>query len=210
MKIISFIFLIFGLIVLVQVGLPLANFKIWENSFLKQSSPLTSPEQVQENVLGVSIENDNNFPAFISTWQRDSKTSYDHFYVSIPSINLDKAEVFIDSNDLSRGLAHLPGSALPGEKGNVFISGHSALPLIFNQNTTTVFSDLLKVKQKDIIKVNIGGTEFSYEVINIKIVDPKDLSVIYPKDATGRYITLMTCVPPGLNTKRLVVLGELK
>jgi LPXTG-site transpeptidase (sortase) family protein len=40
-------------------------------------------------------------------------------------------------------------------------------------------------------------------------VDPKDVSVINPPDGSGRYLTLMTCVPPGFNAKRLIVLAKL-
>ena len=57
--------------------------------------------------------------------------------------------------------------------------------------------------------INAGGTNFKYKVIELKIVSPNDLSVIYPVDNLGRYISLMTCVPPGINTKRLVVTGKM-
>ena len=33
--------------------------------------------------------------------------------------------------------------------------------------------------------------------------------VLNPPDNKGRYITLMTCYPPGLNFKRLIVLGKM-
>ena len=64
------------------------------------------------------------------------------------------------------------------------------------------------VEKGDLIKVSAGG-EFTYKVLGIRVVDPKDTSVTLPPDGVGRYISLMTCVPPGLNTKRLVVLGKM-
>ncbi len=208
MKIFSFALLIVGLAVLVQISLPLAGYKIWEAVVVKEALPLASPQA--GHVLGISINSNDNFPRFISTLTRETKTPYDKFYLTVPSIRIENQEVFIDSNDLTRGLAHLPGTALPGEKGNVFISGHSALPLIFNSDTKTVFSALPKIKKGEKIEVVIGGSKFVYLIESIKIVDPKDVSVILPPNPQGRYITLMTCVPPGLNTKRLVVLGKLE
>src|SRR5256884_2553325 len=49
------------------------------------------------------------------------------FSLTIPKLKINKAIVEVDSNDLSKNLAQLPGSALPGEKGNLFVSGHSII-----------------------------------------------------------------------------------
>ena len=207
MKFFSFALLIIGLIVLIQVSLPVLGFKIWEMAVSEESLSLASPQIGTAQVLGISINGGNSY--FTSSLTRGTKAPYDKFNLTVPSIKIDDQEVLIDSNDLTNGLAHLPGTALPGEKGNVFISGHSTLPLIFNNSTKTVFSNLPKIKKGEKIEVTIGGSKFVYLVENIKIVDLKDVSVILPLDPLGRYITLMTCVPPGLNTKRLVVLGKL-
>ncbi len=126
----------------------------------------------------------------------------------MPSINLRDEIVYVDSNDLTQGLIHLPGAPLPGEKGNVFISGHSALP-IFSKVKKALFANLPNAKIGDQLVVTALGTNFVYKVMDIKVVAPEDISVINPPDETGRYITLMTCVPPGFNTKRLVVVGKL-
>lgn len=210
MKKVSVVLLTLGILVLLQVSFPLISFKLWEIANAASDLPLISPISSPEQVLGISVENtENNFPAFISTKLRDSKPLYDRFYLTIPSLKIDQVEVLVDSNDLTSNLAHLPGSALPGEKGNVFISGHSTLPLIFTKETNTLFGNLPKLKKGDEIKIGIGKGQFSYKVMGMRIIDPKDLSVILPPDEMGRYITLMTCVPPGLNTKRLVVLGQL-
>ncbi len=123
-------------------------------------------------------------------------------------MNINDATVKVDSNDLSESLAHLPGSALPGEKGNVFISGHSALSRLFSLKTV-LLANLSDLKKGDKIMINAAGAKFIYQVIELKVVDPTDLSVINPPDTKGRFITLMTCVPPGLNFKRLVVLGKM-
>lgn len=210
MKIFFFALLIIGLAVLIQVSIPMVGFRLWEIAVVQETLPLASPQIGGTQVLGISINSDNNFPYFISTLSRETKTPYDKFYLTIPSLKIEDQMVLVDSNDLTNGLVHLPGTALPGEKGNVFVSGHSTLPLIFNSNTKTVFSTLPKIKKGEKIEIIIGGSKFVYVIENMRIVDPKDVSVILPPNPQGRYITLMTCVPPGLNTKRLVVLGKLE
>ena len=105
-------------------------------------------------------------------------------------------------------MIHLPGSALPGEKGNIFISGHSALNRFFSLKNA-LFANLLDLRKGDEIVVERLGVKYRYEVYELKVVDPGNTSVINAPDSVGRYISLMTCVPPGLNFKRLVVLGKM-
>ena len=209
-KVIPLFFLLAGIFILAQIALPIINYKFWEATNIEEKSILASPLSDGNEVLGVSIQNTgDNFPALISSVERDF-TPYPNFLISVPSLDIEEAKVIVDSNDLTLSLAHLPGTALPGEKGNVFISGHSAIPIVYNGNKNygAIFAKLQRLEKGDIIKVSAGG-EFSYKVLGIKVVDPKDTSIILPPDGVGRYISLMTCVPPGLNTKRLVVLGKM-
>lgn len=197
-----------GVFLLMQVLLPLVSFESWKIIHQINNNPLVSPQISQKDVLGISIQNNGNFPAFISTARRSAISGYSRFTISVPKIKIDKESVEVDSNDLSSGLVHLPGSSLPGQKGNVFISGHSALSQVLNIKNI-VFSRLPQLKKGDQIIVEALGSKYIYEVIDLKIVNPSDLSVLFPIDEQGRYISLMTCVPPGLNYKRLVVLGKL-
>lgn len=209
-KIVSLSFLFLGVFILIQVVMPVISFQVWELAQkFENETVLISPQKSGERVvLGISIENKDNFPAFVSNIKRQIAAPYAQFKVSVPRLKLEDVSVDVDSNDLSRGLVHLPGSALPGERGNVFISGHSALtPLISFKKA--FFAKLSDLKKGDEIMVEAAGTKFRYQVVTLKVVDPKDTSVINPPDKMGRYVTLMTCVPPGLNFKRLVVLGKL-
>lgn len=197
-----------GIFLLMQVILPLASYKIWEIGQNYTNSLLISPKSSDTKILGVSIENKDNFSSIVSNIKRESVPNYSQFTISIPKLNIDYSQVMVDSNDLSSNLAHLPGSALPGEKGNVFISGHSSLSNLFSLKKAE-FARLTELKKGDLIEVDVLGVKFKYVVDQLKIIDPKDLSVINPPDTQGRYISLMTCVPPGLNLKRLVVLGKM-
>lgn len=216
-KLLSGIFISIGMFFLIQVSLPLLNFELIQQKFLSaENNSLISPQKHKyAAVLGVSIQTDDQFPAIVSDLIRDSKPDYNHFFLSVPNLNMNEEEVMLDSNDLNQGLAHLPGSGLPGEKGNVFVSGHSALPVsmnlasFFGKGIKPIFSSLITMKKGDQIYVRAGGTKYTYQVISTKLVKPSDTSVIYPPDPSGRFITLMTCVPPGLNTSRWIVLGKL-
>lgn len=208
-KLISLGFLSVGIFVLLQVILPIVSFQFWTLGQSLNNQVLISPNKPSgEQILGVSIQNKDNFPTFVSSLTRETKPSYSQFQLSVPKLNLEEAKVYVDSNDLSLGLIQLPGSALPGEKGNLFVSGHSALRPWFGLKTA-VFAKLNDLKKGDQILVWAEGAKFTYHVVDLKVVDPADLSVIPPPDDLGRYISLMTCVPPGLNFKRLVILGKM-
>lgn len=215
-KIFSLGFLFLGMFLLMQVVLPIVSFQLWElGQKIENSADFVSPQSGGGRVvLGISIEKNvfveekDNFPAFISKNIRQTIPSYSRFSISIPKLRIDNLSVEVDSNDLSSGLVQLPGSGLPGEKGNVFISGHSALNPLFGLKKAA-FARLQDLKKGDRIILEAEGTQFIYEVEALKVVDPKDLSVINPPDKMGRYVSLMTCVPPGLNFKRLIVLGKI-
>lgn len=209
LKAIPLAFLSMGIFLLMQVIMPIISYKIWLLGQNYSNQLLISPKQTKDaQVLGVSIQNSDNFPAIVSTLRRESKSIYSEFLLSVPALKIEKAQVFVDSNELSKGLVHLPGSALPGEKGNVFVSGHSALSKFLSLNKA-LFANLTDLKKGDEITVEAGGAKFKYQVTSLKVVNSSDISVINAPEGQGRYITLMTCVPPGLNFKRLVVLGKM-
>lgn len=200
-----------GIFVLVQVVMPMAAYKIWEISLNNQNSLLADPIPNQTAVLGISVESHDNFPAIISLKKREVEPSYKDFMVSIPAINLMGAKAVVDTNDFDTHLGHLPGSALPGERGNVFITGHSSLTQLFRQdNYKAIFAFLPNIKKGDEIRVEADGVTYKYIVESQKIVAPSEVWVVNPPDSVGRYLSLMTCVPPGFNTKRLVVLAKLQ
>lgn len=205
----SLFFLGLGAFVIVQVVMPGVSFKVWEMTQYQANKLLANPNP-PDNVLGVAVENVGNFPAFVSNAAK-SDFPYSEFSVSIPKINLENIKVKVSSNDFEKSLAQLPGSALPGEVGNVFITGHSSLTQFFRpDNFQAIFANLPNIKKGDEVNVEAGGQQFTYSVIGLQIVDPKDTWVINPPDSVGRYLSLMTCVPPGFNTRRLIVLTKLK
>lgn len=208
MRVAALSFLSVGVFLLMQVILPLVSFQFWQLGQKLDSQVLVSPSKSGRQVLGISVQSKDNFPGFISSLTREISPPYSQFQLSVSKLNIKEEAVFVDSNDLSLGLAQLPGSALPGEKGNLFISGHSALNR-FIPGQRAIFAKLTDLRKGDEILVEAANSKFKYRVVEIKVVDPSDLSVIPAPDEVGRYISLMTCVPPGLNYKRLVVIGKM-
>lgn len=207
----SLLFLGFGVFALMQVVMPFISFKVWEIFAFESETALVDPAPISTNgdlAPEFEVKTVGNFPAFIG--KPSSKLPlYSEFKISIPKIKLDFTNVLVESLKFDENLAHLPGSALPGEKGNIFITGHSMLPNLASKGSKAFFAKLPDVKKGDEIIVDALGQRFIYKVTELKIVDPKEISVIYPPEPNGRYISLMTCVPPGFNTKRLVVVGKL-
>lgn len=211
-KIFSLFSLGIGIFLLIQVVMPILSFKLWEITTYNENLALISPNPKNQSILGVSVKNvDDSFPALFSTNKRVSTAPYSEFTISVPSIKLQDIKVVVDTNEFEQNLAHMPGTALPGEKGNVFITGHSSLPQFYKPgNFKAIFAHLPEVKKGDEIIIEAGGQRFSYLVKGLKIVNPEEVWVINPPDEEGRYLSLMTCVPPGLYLKRLIVLAELK
>ena len=120
----------------------------------------------------------------------------------MPSINVDVPVVEGDDwEQLKKGAGHHIGSANPGERGNCFISGH-------NDVYGEIFRHLEDVKIGDEIVVYAGKQPYRYVVRATRIVEPDDVSIMYPTSTP--ILTLMTCYPYMVDTHRLAVIAELK
>jgi sortase A len=84
---------------------------------------------------------------------------------------------------LNRGVGHIPGTALPGESGNLAITGHR----------DGFFRPLKDVSIGDVIEVQRRSQTDRYVVRKIKVVFPSDTSVLNP--TTDSTLTLVTCYP---------------
>ncbi len=110
-------------------------------------------------------------------------------------------------NALRDGVIHYPGTALPGDSGNVVLTGHSSYYAWDPGRFKDVFGLLHSVKMSDRIVLYFNQKKFVYGVFNIKVVLPKDVDVLGP--TTGEQLTLITCTPLGTNLKRLIVEARL-
>ena len=117
--------------------------------------------------------------------------------LEIPRLGLTVAVLEgTDELTLNRGVGHVEGTALPGERGNVGIAGHR----------DGFFRVLKDVSTGDTIRLVTLGESLEYTVQEIRVVEPEEVQVL---DPTGTpVLTLVTCYPfyyVGNAPKRYVV-----
>lgn len=121
-----------------------------------------------------------------------------------------------DDTTLQIGIGHLESTSLPvgaktydDDKGiltdpndasHCVISGHRGLP------SSRLFTDLDKMQEGDTFALNIYNNLMIYEVDQIRVVLPEDLSELDLEKGKD-YCTLVTCTPYGINSHRLLVRG---
>jgi sortase A len=89
----------------------------------------------------------------------------------------------IDKRTLRRAVGHIPGTALPGQSGNVGIAGHR----------DTFFRPLKDIQADDIITLTTRWGEYRYRVVSSRVVSPDDVAVLHP--TSDEVLTLVTCHP---------------
>ncbi len=133
------------------------------------------------------------------------------FSLKIPKLNIKNGTIETNSFNMNpdKYLGHYAGTALPGEVGNVFIYGHSVMPFFFNENNyKTIFSNLHKLEESDVIEISYSGKTYKYKVFEKEVLNPeevKPLETVTPAYLNEKTISLMTCTPPGTTLKRLIV-----
>jgi sortase A len=163
---------------------------------------------VAENGFG-SVDFTNANTWFPSSPQKKIVTPVNTYTLSIPKLKIADAMVTISGEDLNASLVHYGGTGLPGEYGNAVIFGHSTLPQFYSPtNYRTIFSTVPTLKIGDEILITYDGVSYRYEVFEMTVNDPSDLSALEQK-FDDSYITLVTCVPPGTYWKRLHVKAKL-
>jgi sortase A len=104
--------------------------------------------------------------------------------LSIPRLHLTAMVREGDAEStLSIAAGHIPGTALPGQKGNVGVAGHR----------DAIFRGLREVRKDDVIQFETVEGNHLYQVEGTEIVKPTQVSVLKP----GKHpeLTLVTCYP---------------
>jgi sortase A len=105
-----------------------------------------------------------------------------------------------DARTLELAVGHIPGTAFPGELGNVGLAGHR----------DTFFRRLRDVRADDEIRITTAEGSFSYRVERTNVVEPRDVWVLDPTGYPA--LTLVTCYPfsyVGSAPQRFVVRAQL-
>lgn len=123
--------------------------------------------------------------------------------IEIPAIDL-KLPVLEGATkaNMKHAAAHMTETSPLGETGNAAIAAHRA------RTKGRLFNRLNEVKIGDQIDIAAETGRFVYEVYDISVVEPTDVSVLEPK-GDDRMLTLITCDPLKNPTHRLIIHAKL-
>lgn len=122
-------------------------------------------------------------------------------WIRIPVADVDHVIVSgVTPEVLKLGPGHMPWTPLPGQPGNAVVSGH---------RTTygAPFFDLDLLEAGDEIYVETAIGTHTYQVREIRVVEPTDVWVTDPRP--GAWLTLVTCNPRYSAAQRLIIAAEL-
>lgn len=125
-------------------------------------------------------------------------------YIEIPNIKVSLPIYHgVDEAVLQIAVGHIEGSSLPvgGEGTHCVISGHRGLP------SAKLFTNLDEMEEGDLFMLRVLDETLTYEVDQIRIVEPEDLSALEIEEGKD-LCTLVTCTPYGINSHRLLVRGH--
>ena len=136
----------------------------------------------------------------------------DKIGIDVPVVlskNSDEASL---QKDLEKGVIHYPKTAMPGQRGNMYIAGHSSNYSWAKGTYNYVFKRLNELENGDkiIVKVKFhNGNElaYTYVVTTKEEVAPDDERIF--ADTQSQQLTLTTCWPLGTNFRRLMVKAQL-
>ena len=125
-------------------------------------------------------------------------------YIEIPSIGVS-LPIYHGTSDgvLQHAVGHLDWTSLPigGASTHCVLSGHRGLP------SAKLFTDLDRLAVGDTFVIRVLDEVLTYEVDQILIVEPADVSALTIEDGKD-LCTLVTCTPYGINSHRLLVRGH--
>ena len=143
----------------------------------------------------------------------------------IPDLNINAPLIDTEENgvidfskenfdeELTKGVVKYPTTPIPGNKGNTLIFGHTSSEwwkkgntLIFGHTSSewwkkneygVIFRNIPKLKAGQKFYVIWNGKKTAYEMVERKVVRPKDVENYYHEfsDKNESYLTLMGCYP---------------
>ena len=123
--------------------------------------------------------------------------------LEIPSIELNLPILEgATEESLASAVGHLTGTPFIGQEGNASLAGHRGYSF------GRLFNRLDELEKGDTILATTEEGPLQYEVTDVFLVKPEDVSVLEPF-SKGSTITLITCHPIRNPTHRIIVQAEL-
>jgi sortase A len=120
-----------------------------------------------------------------------------HGTLALPTLGVEQSlHEGVTLTAIDRGPSHWPGTAMPGEVGNVVVAGHRV-------THSRPFHDLDLLRPGDPLVFTLtDGSRWTYELTGIEIVAPDAMHIVrQTPEATA---TLFACHPKGSAAQRIV------
>jgi LPXTG-site transpeptidase (sortase) family protein len=117
--------------------------------------------------------------------------------------SFDEKEI---QKQLANNIVHFAGTAKPGQKGHVVITGHSSNYPWAKGQYNTIFAPLHNAAEGTIVLINYQNKEYQYRVTKTFQIKPDQVEVLQSNGGSG--LRLITCTPVGTSLRRLVVEAE--
>ncbi len=117
--------------------------------------------------------------------------------IDIPALGVSEdLHQGISLHNIDRGPSHWPGTALPGEIGNVVVAGHRV-------THGGPFRRIHELTAGDEVIFEVDGVRSVYRVTDAEVVTPDGVHIV--DQTAARTATLFACHPPGSARFRYVV-----
>jgi len=195
--------------------LPERNVKE-RTALLAMTNPLLREKLLSVPALPAAGRNHDALPNVLSVAPPDNR-------LIVPAIGKNVPFVEVSADALKRedwstfekdiqhalrfGVVHYPGTAVPGQMGNVFFTGHSSYYPLFPGNYKDVFALLGNLEIGDEYSIYYEGELHRYRIADKFEVSPRDVSVL-DQPVNRRMSTLMTCTPIGTTLRRLILQAD--
>lgn len=147
-------------------------------------------------------------PATSGDARPDVKIKINKLGVEAPVVLSNDATETALQKDLEKGVIHYPKTAMPGQRGNVYIAGHSNYYAWSTGSYNNIFKNLNNLASGDTINLSVvektGKTiEYTYKVKEVLEVNADDARIF--ENTSSQVLTLTTCWPIGTSKRRIMV-----
>jgi sortase A len=120
-----------------------------------------------------------------------------HGTLALPTLGVEQSlHEGVTLTAIDRGPSHWPGTAMPGEVGNVVVAGHRV-------THSRPFHDLDRLQPGDPLVFSLAdGSRWTYELTGIEIVAPDAMHIV--EQTPEPTATLFACHPKGSAAQRIV------
>ncbi|MDP2930099.1 MAG: sortase [bacterium] len=168
---------------------------------------LSAPKRQELARLAEAEATGSAAPEFAFT-EKENSLEISKLGITAPLIFSESKEIPAITENLKKGVAVYPGSALPGHDGQIIILGHSAPAGWPKIRYEWVFSKLGDLAPGDEVLLNFEYREYRY-LITKKIFLDRGEEIPARDKQDGQFLYLVTCWPPGRDLRRLAIEAHL-